>query len=703
MTGIASSAPGSGGSAYPRSRMIGLVALRWVIGWHFIYEGVAKLVNPYWTSADYLARAHWLFQGWFHTLAASPGALAVVDFLNVWGLILIGLGLLLGAFTRTATSAGIVLLALYYVVDPPFAAAVPAGPSEGSYLVVNKTLVELAALVVLLVFPTAHRFGLDRWLRGRIGRRAAAEGAAPAVAGTPSGVPLTRRDLLQVLASLPVVGVLAYAILKKQARDNARRAAIMAELQVSERGAAVIPSAISRPPSRRIRLGIIGNGGEGESLVRFAGFAHPDWVANATRAHAENPRDTQLREFLTREDLNVDMVAVCDAFTVRAERGVAASKNDTRPGGGTRPLAAAKVYRRYTDLLNSSDVDAVIIATPDHWHSRMAIAAAQAGKHIYLEKCMTRTVEEAIALRDALRAAPGVVFQLGHQNRQAESHMKAKEVVEAGILGPVTLIETTTNRNDPWGAWVWEIHKEGNPTTIDWEHFQEPAPHKVPFSPERFFRWRCWYDYGTGLSGDLLSHEYDAVNQILELGIPKSAVASGGIYYFKDGRDVPDVFQVAFEYPERDLTLVYSATLASGRNRGMVFMGHDASMQVGTGVTVMADPSSTRYKEKLEQEVIHPALPLFTYRPGYKGLDAVTSATEEYFVSRGLLWTYRGGQRVSAYHLHLKEWLSAIRDGGETSCNIDRGFEEAITCHMATAAYLTGRRVGWDPVGQRIV
>ncbi|MBI2614485.1 MAG: hypothetical protein HYW52_02160 [Gemmatimonadetes bacterium] len=81
----------------------------------------------------------------------------------------------------------------------------------------------------------------------------------------------------------------------------------------------------------------------------------------------------------------------------------------------------------------------------------------------------------------------------------------------------------------------------------------------------------------------------------------------------------------------------------------------------------------------------------------------MTSATEEYFVSRGLLWTYRGGQRVSAYHLHIKEWLTAIRDGGETSCNIDRGYEEAITCHMATAAYLTGRRVGWDPVRQRIV
>jgi predicted dehydrogenase/uncharacterized membrane protein YphA (DoxX/SURF4 family) len=682
---------------YQRYQLIGLVALRWLVGWHFLYEGIAKLVNPYWTSADYLASAHWLFQGWFHSLAASPGALAVVDFLNVWGLILIGLGLVFGGFTRVAAACGIALLAMYYVVDPPFAGSPSVGPAEGSYLIVNKTLIELVALVILVVFPTGHLVGLDRWLRRWIGSRGVTSEPASA------GAPLTRRDLLQVLASLPVVGVLAYAVLKKQARNNARRAAIMAELNVSESGPAVIPAAVSRPPSRRLRLGVIGFGGEGESLVRFAGFAPPDWTTNAAKAHADNPQDTQLREFMAQEDLNVDIVAVCDVFTVRADRGVAASSNDTRPGGGSRPLVAARLYQRYTDLLASPDVDAVIIATPDHWHSRIAIAAAQAGKHVYLEKCMTRTAEEAIALRGAIRAAPNVVFQLGHQNRQAESHMKAKEVVDAGILGPVTLVETTTNRNDPWGAWVWEISKEGTPKTIDWEHFQEPAAQRVPFSLERFFRWRCWYDYGTGLSGDLLSHEYDGVNQILGLGIPQSAAASGGIYYFKDGRDVPDVFQVVFEYPERDLTLVYSATLANGRNRGMVFMGHDASMQVGTGVTVLADPSSTRYKEKLEKKVIDPSLPLFTYRPGYKGLDAVTSATEEYFVSRGLLWTYRGGQRVSAYHLHIKEWLDVIRNGGTTSCNIDRGFEEAITCHMATASYLTGRRVTWDPARQRIV
>ncbi len=185
----------------------------------------------------------------------------------------------------------------------------------------------------------------------------------------------------------------------------------------------------------------------------------------------------------------------------------------------------------------------------------------------------------------------------------------------------------------------------------------------------------------------MLSHEYDALNQIMNLGIPKSAVASGGVYFFKDGRDVPDTFQVVYEYPERDLSVVYSATLASGRGRGKVFMGHDAAMEVGGGVRVIAEAQSTRYADLIERDVVDVDRPLLTYRPGFKGLDAVTTATEEYFASRGLLFTYQGGQRVSTHWLHIKDWLDTVRHGGEPSCNIDRGLEEAITCHMATKSY----------------
>jgi len=527
------------------------------------------------------------------------------------------------------------------------------------------------------------------------------------------GIP--RRDVLKGLAGIPVFGYFFYRFFRKKSMDNYKRKEILDELGISEQQApAVVTTTTGKKPGQLIRLGIIGYGGRGESLIRSAGIAHPEWVEEKRKKAKENKMDRELESWLSQEDLNVVLTGVCDVFDVRAERAQAASKNEIRPGGASGPLPGAKRYRHYQELLASKDIDAVIIATPDHWHARMIIDAVKAGKHVYSEKCMTRTEEEAYRVYDAVKNS-GVVFQLGHQNRQQESHFKARELVQKRILGKITLVETTTNRNSPNGAWLYDIHEKGSPETIDWEQFQEMAARKVPFSLERFFRWRCWFDYGTGLAGDLLSHEFDAINQILDLGIPKSATASGGIYYFNkdwvgnkeyrvtEPRDVPDVFHVVFEYPDRDLTLIYSATLASNRDRGKVFMGHDASMRVGSDLEVFADWESTRYKEKIEKGIIDTSLPLFTFQRGSRGIDAITSATQRYFASRGLMYTYRGGKRVDVTYLHIKNWLDCIRNGGLPACNIERGFEEAIACHMATKSYLEGRKVEWDPVNRRIV
>jgi thiosulfate dehydrogenase [quinone] large subunit len=154
---------------YSRFQTTTLVVLRILIGWHFTYEGLAKLTNPYWTSAGYLAESKWWFSRVFLDIAANPTLLTVVDYLNAWGLLLIGLGLMFGLLTRTATAAGIVLLFLYYVAAPPFVGYSYGMPTEGSYLVVNKVLIEMVALAVLLAFPTGRVFGLDRlvpWNRG---------------------------------------------------------------------------------------------------------------------------------------------------------------------------------------------------------------------------------------------------------------------------------------------------------------------------------------------------------------------------------------------------------------------------------------------------------------------------------------------------------------------------------------------------------
>lgn len=138
-----------------------LVTLRLLIGWHFFYEGLAKLVNPYWTAAEYIDQAAWLFSGTFKQIAASPGAVTVVDALNVWGLMAIGLGLIVGFLTRPAAIAGVVVLMLYYIVAPPLVGLTYAMPTEGSYLVVNKVLIEAVALLVLIAFPSGREFGID--------------------------------------------------------------------------------------------------------------------------------------------------------------------------------------------------------------------------------------------------------------------------------------------------------------------------------------------------------------------------------------------------------------------------------------------------------------------------------------------------------------------------------------------------------------
>ncbi len=192
-----------------------LVGLRLVIGWHFLYEGLAKLLTPDWTSAPYLQYARGFFPGFFHWLGSSPGLVRVVDFLNIWGLILIGAALILGALTRLASASGIVLLALYYLAQPALIQTNFHVPLEGHYLLVNKNLVELLALVIFLFLPAGRLWGLDRFLHGwRIGRKSRAEVEA-ASAAVPAGGWRTRRQTLENLVGLPVLGVLGLAARKK--------------------------------------------------------------------------------------------------------------------------------------------------------------------------------------------------------------------------------------------------------------------------------------------------------------------------------------------------------------------------------------------------------------------------------------------------------------------------------------------------------
>jgi len=220
---------------------------------------------------------------------------------------------------------------------------------------------------------------------------------------------------------------------------------------------------------------------------------------------------------------------------------------------------------------------------------------------------------------------------------------------------------------------------------------------------DRYYNWTKWFDYDLGMIGQLFTHEYDAVNQLLGIGIPQSVVSSGGIYYWKDNREIPDVLHCVFEYPERDMSLIYSADLANSRNRGRVFMGTDASMDLGESINVTVDNDSIRYKKLIEDGTIDPSAPMIMVSPGTGKVDAVSSPTQKYYASRGLTTTSINGQEVDVTHLHIKEWINCIRNGETPSCNIDRAFEEGMTCLMAQKSYIEKRRVTWDPIKKAII
>jgi len=516
---------------------------------------------------------------------------------------------------------------------------------------------------------------------------------------------MNRRDLIKGLTTVPVLGAFAYGTWRKRSYDHLRSHRLARELNMST---GQLEYKRYKHDGDAIRVGIIGYGIRGEQLMQAAGFVQPGTIDSWKEAAADT-RNTRYDHFLEQDDLNIQITGVCDLFDIHAERALKAGANSGREGSAGTPGKAPRRYARYQDLLAASDIDAVIIATPDHWHARMVIDAAKAGKHVYSEKGFTRTLQEVYEVRDAVRES-GIIFQLGHQGRQTESYIKAKEAVEKKLLGRINLVEVCTNRNSPNGAWVYDIHPDASERTVDWTQFEEPCEDQHPFSPERFFRWRCWWDYGTGLSGDLLTHEYDAINQILGMGIPESVIASGGVYFFEqpehyvnEVREVPDIWTAVMEYPHLEFTLMYSATLANNYDRGKVIMGHDASMELGNSLRIYACQESTRYKEKIESGLIDPSLPIYTYIPGRKNVDSVATATEQYFADRGLLYTYRGGRRVNTTHLHIAEWIESIREGKQPSCNIDQAFEEGITAAMATIAQREKRNVFWDRENQKVI
>ncbi|SFL29017.1 Predicted dehydrogenase [Porphyromonadaceae bacterium KH3CP3RA] len=508
---------------------------------------------------------------------------------------------------------------------------------------------------------------------------------------------LLRRDFLKGLATVPFLGYFAFGF-----KDNITKQIRKKSIDYNQRlkiDRLEAPYEKLVPPTgnqgNKLRIGLVGNGWRGEQLLQKFGYLHPDII----KQHTTNGEASKwLRDVMAQEDLNVEITGICDVFDVHTQRGVEISRHNVL-GGNNQGRKAAEIFQSYRDMVKSDNIDAIVIATADHSHAPIAIAAAKAGKHVYLEKPMTHSIEEAIELRDTIKQT-GVVFQLGHQNRQQMSYKVGRELVQKGLLGEITQVETFTNRNTLFGAWIRDDafdHKLGNKSNINWEEFLCNAPWHE-FDLKRFFSWQRYSDYGTSVTGNDFAHWYDCVNQVLDLGIPESVVALGGQYYYKTHGDMPDVLNVIFSYPEKGLSMTYDATLKNGNFRQSRILGSEASLDIDSAVRMSKDRNSEMFKDvKIDSEE-----PLYYYEPRMD-IDAISTATSRAYFKGGYGPTFIDGKIIDVTFLHVKEWIDAIRGHGKPSCDIDKGFEESVTFNLANLAYVHKKPVRWDSINEKAI
>src|SRR5215467_15749519 len=273
--------------------------------------------------------------------------------------------------------------------------------------------------------------------------------------------------------------------------------------------AASLARAQQTSPNDRIRIATIGFGGMGMGDTRYA-LSVP----------------------------GVELAAVCDIYDGRLTRA--------------REVHGDSIFttRDFREILARRDIDAVIVATPDHWHAPISIAAMEAGKHVYCEKPMVQRVEDGKRVIDAQKRT-GRIFQVGSQYVTSQVYQKARDLIAAGAIGRINMVEAWLDRNTALGAWQYSLPPDASPSNIDWDRFLGAAP-KRPFEPVRLFRWRNYRDYGTGVAGDLFVHLLSGLHLATGSIGPQRVCATGGTYFWKDGRDVPDLMMGMYDYPATD-------------------------------------------------------------------------------------------------------------------------------------------------------
>ena len=378
----------------------------------------------------------------------------------------------------------------------------------------------------------------------------------------------------------------------------------------------------------------------------------------------------------------VECVAVCDLYDSRHTAAQEAVKNPSVPA-----------TRNYREILDRKDVDAVIIAVPDHSHRRLFEDACVAGKDVYCEKPMSHTVEDGFSMVDAAQKANRMV-QIGSQRVSSVIYAQAKELLDSGKLGEVYSIEAYWDRNSPSGAWVYPIPPDASEATIDWNAFLGNAP-KRPFNAERFFRWRCFSDYGEGLAGDLFVHLISGISFITSTNtVAKRAQSTGGLFHFKDGRDFPDLLETFYEYP--NFRVYLRCNLNNDQGEFIGFYGTKGTAII-KGSSLTFTPQDTRPQPEGYSIYGWPARLRNQYLANFAvehplSNVSINEATEVFGVPEG----------YSDLVDHEANFFHAVRSRKKVVENEEFGNRAAIGCHLANYAYFKETVAVWDEGARRI-
>jgi predicted dehydrogenase len=349
--------------------------------------------------------------------------------------------------------------------------------------------------------------------------------------------------------------------------------------------------------------------------------------------------------------------------------------------------------RHYQELLDRKDIDCIVAAVPDHWHMRVVVDACNAGKDIYCEKPMSHTAAQGFLMVEAARKNNRIV-QIGSQRVSSVLCHKAAELYKDGAIGDVEMVELSLGRNDPTGAWEYPPPFDLSPQNLDWETWLNDAP-KIPFNKYHFARWRCWKEYGTGVGGDLMVHLLSGMQVTLGWNEPpRSAQALGGIFRWKDGRNMPDLHTVLFDY--HGIPVYVRLGLGTETPELARYMGpkgildtseFDIRYSPQLGIDTSPSYYTSSFPQKMRDEYVKQWYAEHYIEPGHEPLLEST-------VYKGNDW--------DDVRPHLWNFFQAVKSRKPVTEDAVFGNHAAIACHMANESYFWKKPVYWDAASRTI-